>query len=197
MTESELVDYFNEHVFYELLMLRYSKQCLDEEKNKLLWNAMFAAFNVSARNLYAFLNNKGERASHVNVDDYNHHRRDTRRDSTSDVAGTLGMLNAQCLHMGQKRFKENDKKINLDRIGTVSAWVESNMNNLIKSFNEPFRAKLRSEWADLLTQKRIVSVLGQTGTSSSSVVSIFEAGPTSAGYGIVGSPSTGQQTKPD
>jgi hypothetical protein len=171
MTDDELIDYFNEHVLYEFLMLRYSKQCLEEGETQLRWNAMFAAFNVSARNLYDFLNNNGDRGTDVNVDDYKRHRNDTRRDSTSDVTGTLGLLNAQCLHMGKRRTKVADKKINLDRICTMAAWVESNMANLITSFNDDFRPKLRSDWADLATRNRIVDVLSPTSPSSCSVMS--------------------------
>jgi hypothetical protein len=185
MTDAEfLIDYFNEHVFYELLMLRYSKQCLEETKDQYLWNAMFAAFNVSARNLYDFLNNNGNRGTDVNVDDYKLFRRDTHRDSTSDVTGTLGLLHAQCLHMGKKRTKESDKKINRVRIETVSDWVQSNMDNLLKTFNDDFGSKLRPEWADVLSQKRIVSVPGPTGPTACSVTSVMTTGPTGMGQPI-------------
>lgn len=59
-TADALAEYFNEHVLYELLMLRYSGQRLLSEmpndgRTQLLWNAMFTAFNVSARNIYDFL----------------------------------------------------------------------------------------------------------------------------------------------
>jgi hypothetical protein len=69
MTEAdELAGYFNEHVFYELQMLRFSKQWLEKEQTQFVWNAMFAAFNVSARNLYDFL---GKRENgNMNVADY-------------------------------------------------------------------------------------------------------------------------------
>ena len=55
MTEIELAEYANEHFLYELLMLRYSKHHLQVCRDRLRWNAMFAAFNVSARNFYDFL----------------------------------------------------------------------------------------------------------------------------------------------
>ncbi len=181
MTDAELVDYFNEHVFYELLMLCYSRQCLESGETQLDWNAMFATFNVSARNLYDFFNNKGKRTE-VNVDDYKRHRKDTRRDSTSDVQGTLGLLNAQCLHMSKTRTKETDEKINLDRIKRVSAWVISNMDNLLETFNDDFGSKIRPEWADLLSQKRIAAVLAPEGPSACSVPSILTtSGPTGSG----------------
>ncbi|MGO9994129.1 MAG: hypothetical protein ACLPTF_16665 [Steroidobacteraceae bacterium] len=181
MSEIELLDYFNEHVFYELLMLNYARQCLEKQSTQLEWNVMFAAFNVSARNLYDFLNNNGDRRTDMNVDDYKNYRNDTERGSTSDVTGTLGLLNAQCLHMGKKRFKEPDKKINLDRIRTMSAWVVSNMDDLLKSFKEEFRSKLKSDWANLIAQKRITGVSGPTGPAWSVLTTAIATGPTCGG----------------
>jgi hypothetical protein len=183
MTDAELVDYFNEHVFYELLMLRHSKQCIQKADTQIIWNTMFAAFNVSARNLYDFLNNKGDRQTDVNVDDYKLLRTDTRRGSISDVQGTLQMLNAQCFHMGNQRSKEVDKKVSLDRIRTMSAWVVSNMDDLLKSFRDDFRSKLRPEWAGLVDHKSrmVVGVLGPMRPSLNSTTSIIATGPTGTG----------------
>lgn len=179
MSETELFDYLNEHVFYELLMVNYSKQRLESGLDRYLWNAMFAAFNVSARNLYDFLNNNGDRRTDVNVDDYRSFRNDTKRGSTSDVTGTLGLLNAQCLHMGKKRFAEPDKKINLDRIVTMSTWVVSNMDDLTRSFKHDFRSKLRKDWDGLVAQHRIVS--GPIGPAWATLTTAIASGPTGGG----------------
>ena len=156
MSETELLAYFNEHVFYELLMLSYSKQHLENGLDRYLWNAMFAAFNVSARNLENFLTNKGDR-THMRVLDYKDHRTDARSISNEAIRETVKMLNAQCLHLGKDRFTEADKKINLGKVRKVSAWVVSNMDNLLKSFKGEFRSKLCPDWASLIAQHRIVS----------------------------------------
>jgi hypothetical protein len=172
MTEPELVDYFNEHVLYELLMLRYSKQCLEKGGTQLHWNAMFSAFNVSARNLYDFLNNKG-RGGSVDVKAYDLYRKDTTRDSTSGISKTMELLNAQCFHMSEKRFSDTDKKIKLDRIRETFEWIESNIGNLLKSFKDDFLAELKPERADLDTQQLGVIALGLTGPLSSSFPTII------------------------
>jgi hypothetical protein len=183
MTEAtldELVDYFNEHVFYELLMLRYSKQRLENGGDQLLWNAMFAAFNVSARNLYYFVGKRD--GANVNVADYRTYCQTFDRGSIEDVKNTLESLNAQCLHLGRKRYKEAEKKINLDKIRAVSAWIESRMDNLLKSFNNDFRSKLRPEWAGLVAQQPAIGVDGPKGPSARSVPSnITTRGPTGNG----------------
>jgi len=36
MTETELLGYFDEHVYYELLMLNYAKQCLEGAADPLV-----------------------------------------------------------------------------------------------------------------------------------------------------------------
>jgi hypothetical protein len=181
MTDIDLVGYFSEHVFYELLMFKYAGQRLENEPDQLVWNAMFAAFNVSARNLYYFVGRRD--GDNVNVADYRTYCQDFQRGSIDTVERILIELNAQCLHLGKKRFKEADKKMNLDRIRKMSAWVVSNMDDLLKSFNADFRSKLRPEWAGLVAQELIVRV-GPVGPSMSSVPSILTTGPTGVGQTI-------------
>src|ERR1700685_532695 len=114
MFDDDPVGYLNEHVFYELLMLKYAAQRLENEPDQLVWNATFAAFNVSARNLYYFVGRRD--GDNVNVADYRTYCQSLQRGSIHTVETILRDLNAQCLHLGKKRFKEADKKMNLDRI---------------------------------------------------------------------------------
>jgi hypothetical protein len=165
--EKELLAYFNEHVYYELLMLNYAKKRIENAADFMDWNAMFATFNVSARNLYDFLNNKGDSRTDVNVDAYKSHRTVTKRGSTSDVTGTLQMLNAQCFHMGQSRSYVPDGKVNREKIREMHEWVVSNMADLLKSFKDDFRLKLRSEWDALVAPELILKVDSKSLTTSS------------------------------
>jgi hypothetical protein len=54
------IEHLEEHVPYELLMLRFTLGKLRTEKHPLAWNAMLESFAVHARNLYSFLANKGD-----------------------------------------------------------------------------------------------------------------------------------------
>lgn len=146
LSREELIAYFNEHILYELLMLRYSKKRLNSE-TQILWNAMFAAFNVSARNLYDFLNNNGGN-NEVNVHQFRHYAKGFRLGSISKITGTLQRINAQVFHMGMKRSEDADGKVKLDRVEEVFKWVESNMGELVRSFEDDFRAELDLEKAD-------------------------------------------------
>lgn len=142
----ELIDYFNEHILYELLMLRFSRNRLNAAP-QILWNAMFSAFNVSARNLYEFLNNKGTR-NEVNVHEYRDYSKEFRLSSITRITGTLQKINEQVFHMGRKRPKDSDKKVTLDRVELVFKWVDSNMFALVASFDEKFRNEVQMHRAD-------------------------------------------------
>jgi glycerophosphoryl diester phosphodiesterase len=166
----EPVSYFDEHVFYELVMLKYTTQRLEVESDAPVWNAMFAAFNVSARNLYYFLGKR--EANNANKADYQTYYRSFERGSLDEVKEILGELHAQCLHLGKKRFKEPEKKINIEKVRKVSAWVVSNMRELLKSFTADFRSKLRPEWDRLVGQELILRV-SSAGLSTSTVTGVM------------------------
>jgi len=60
--------WLQQHLSYELLMLRHTHKQLhqvriDSVHNQLVWNANFGAFAVYARNLYLFLTNDKTRAT--------------------------------------------------------------------------------------------------------------------------------------
>jgi hypothetical protein len=164
MTREELIEYFNEHILYELLMVRYAKLRLTNGQTQILWNAMFATFNVSARNLYEFLNNKGSR-NEVNVHDYQEYYGDFVRHSISDITGTLQLINEQCFHMGVKRPKAADKKVNMPRIQTMFDWIEHNMEALVTNFDDDFRAEIQLERANPTHQPDTITT-GPTGPTA-------------------------------
>jgi hypothetical protein len=177
MEKAKLLDYFNEHVFYEVQMLSYAKYCLESPRSQAEWNVMFAAFNVSARNLYYFVGkrDKGNR----NVEDYRPYMGSSFvRGSIEEVKATMRWLEAQCLHLGEDRFKEPDRKINIENIRTMHAWITSRMVNLLKSFNDDFRPK--TEWDSLLAQELKVPA-GPTGPSASAIFGLLSTGTTTAG----------------
>jgi hypothetical protein len=146
MTREELIEYFNEHILYELLMVRYAQKQLKTE-TQIIWNAMFATFNVSARNLYEFLNNKGSN-NEVKVCDYQKFYGKFGRTPISDITGTLQKLNERCFHMGKKGPTAPDKKVNSQKIQTMLDWIEENMNRLVTNFDEEFRAEIQLQRAN-------------------------------------------------
>lgn len=171
MPVDELANYFNEHVLYELLMLRYTKIRLEPigpegpyVVEQLLWNAMFAAFNVSARNIYDFLN--GDDKQNVRVVDYRPYCRSFALGSIDDIRMSKDMLHAQCLHMGRGRTKLSKDKITIDRIQKMSEWIEGKMQVLTDSFNAELRSKVNPERADPRQSGNWVLSQGPTGPSA-------------------------------
>jgi hypothetical protein len=57
-SNEEKKEYLSEHLFYELLMLRYTAMQLKEVREQLAWNSFFESFGVHARNLYDFARNE-------------------------------------------------------------------------------------------------------------------------------------------
>jgi hypothetical protein len=155
---------------------------LENAPDQFFWNAMFAAFNVSARNLYYFLGRR--EGSNANVADYRAYCQTYARGSIESVKETMTDLNAQCLHLGKTRTKEADRKINLARVRKMSEWIESNVDNLLKSFKADFRSKIVPMQPDGDQEAAIVRVLGPSGpmlaanltTSTSSHVTFVNTG---------------------
>jgi hypothetical protein len=176
MDKTKLLDYFNEHVFYEVQMLNYAKYCLESPRSQNEWNVMFAAFNVSARNLYYFVGKRD--TGNMNVDDYRPYMGPFERGSIEKVKETMRLLEAQCLHLGEDRFKEPNRKINIERIRTMHAWITSRMVSLRKSFKDDFRPE--PEWDTLLDQGLKVPT-GPTGPSASAIFGILSTGTTTVG----------------
>jgi hypothetical protein len=130
-TEQKLTVYVNEHVLYEWLMLRYTKQRLEVGGDQLLWNAMFSAFNVSMRNVYDFFFSKDSRC--IGVGDFKDYCGAFRADRKEAIAGTLDRLHGHCFHFGKRRPKVRDEKVTLERISQLFKWADSNMQAFVES----------------------------------------------------------------
>lgn len=155
MIEAELIEYINEHFVYELLMLRYSMYHLERCQDQLLWNAMFAAINVSARNIYEFFANK--HTTSVRLVDFQGHHGTFRRSSIEKIKGTLEKLNAQCFHLGKRRTRVSRDKVTLERIRELFEWAESNVLAFIQSLN--FKDAIDLSGADLESRVKMPALM--------------------------------------
>jgi hypothetical protein len=142
-------------------MLRYSKERLESCSDQLLWNAVFAAFNVSARNIYCFLKNKD--SPNVRLRDFEGHYGTFIPTPSKKIEGTYQKLNAQCAHMGKQRTKVTRDKITLERLRTLFEWANSNMEALIQSLD----LEIDVERADPIKQASANTSLVLTLTSDS------------------------------
>ena len=53
-SKPERIEFLQQHLFYELQMLRFAHSNLLTENDVLHWNAMFESFCVHARNMHEF-----------------------------------------------------------------------------------------------------------------------------------------------
>jgi hypothetical protein len=163
MTRPQLIEFFNEHVRYELFIMRHTSEQLESDKlNQLDWNIMFSAFNVSARNIYEFLRGK---KGNVCVTQYRPFCRQFQHSDIDDVRTLAEDLNAQCFHMGEDRKMPANGKVTIAKIQTLARWLESNMSELERHFDDDFRTALQSEYE----RQRTLSVSAENPTSSAAV----------------------------
>lgn len=114
---------------------------------------MFAAFNVSARNIYDFL--FADDSRNVGLNSFKSHYGTYQPNGKSSIAGTLDKLHRQVFHLGKARTKEPGAKVNLDRIGEVFKWADENMVCLIANLDFKDSSDLAKidvdTWRPLLT----------------------------------------------
>ncbi len=135
-TEAELSAYLNEHVYYELLMLRYSLSKLSSAANQLEWNGHFVSFGVHARNLYKFLrDNDGNRKATEYAPKFVKPKRDLPPLSRWELA---------IFHMGKSRpAAVPDGKLTAADAATFANWIEKHFAEFVAELNEPYRSKWR------------------------------------------------------
>jgi hypothetical protein len=151
--------YLNEHVQYELLMLRYSFHRLSSERHQLEWNAHWVSFGVHARNLYKFLRSKDSNSKAI--------------DYTPGFTKTIGQLppigqwEREIFHMGKTRpASVSDGKLTYEDARKFVEWVERNFDGFISQADEPYRSGWRAP-----TLKGAIGSLTLTATNAPSASS--------------------------
>jgi hypothetical protein len=186
LSDEQLARYFNEHVLYELLMLRYTRERLMNEKMQLAWNAMFSTFNVSARNLYNFLRGNGGQ-NEVDIRDFSGvtAKPPLKGREIEEIKGPMNSLHAQCLHMGTDRTTALADKINLEQISKVFDYIDAEMRDLINSFESCFKSKISVERSDPRTAQGLnLQHHGPTGPAAPSATNYPEIQHTTISSGL-------------
>jgi hypothetical protein len=138
MTEGELIEYLNEHLSYELLMLRYAVQSMEREPHPLALNLCYDAAGMYARALYHFLTNDKDNRN-VTARDFGGVE---AKKEPSEIVGIFQRVDPQAMHLGKTRTKDPSKKFNLSRAKTAAAWIEKNFD----AFLESLPTTIRDTW---------------------------------------------------
>jgi hypothetical protein len=134
--QQTLLEYLNEHVHYELLMLRYSLLRMAAPNDQLDFNANFVSFGVHARNLYKFLRND---EGNSKAKDY------APMFKTEGNLPPLRRWEEAIFHMGKSRpATAEDGKLVVSDAVVFANWTEDNFGRFIAEADEPYRSKWRS-----------------------------------------------------
>ncbi|MGP0060080.1 MAG: hypothetical protein ACLPID_12420 [Beijerinckiaceae bacterium] len=131
-SEAERKFYLNEHLRYEMFMLRYTAQTLPL-RAQLDWNVCVESLTVHARNLYLFLTNDKD-AKNFKARDFVE-KFNVRKD---DTKGIFERINRQVLHLGKARRSDVAGKISPDDVVTVSHWLEKHFMEFVGELKEPY-----------------------------------------------------------
>jgi hypothetical protein len=131
-------EFLQEHLRYEVMMLRHTYGRLLTTTNQLDWNAFFVAFSTHARSLFDFLTDSTDSRSFKAsdfVDDF------SLPDPTR-IRQKVRRLDPQVLHTGKSRKKEADQKFNLHDATAVFNWIEKGFSK----FQEKLPADFAKDW---------------------------------------------------
>src|SRR5215471_11953343 len=115
-------DYLEEHLRYELLMLRHTYFQITSYNNQLDWNAFFVSFVAHARNLFDFLRNTGRDKRFV-ADDFTGGSWRLSKSAISKIRRVIGTVHAEVLHLG-KRTRAPALKAGIDAATELFNWIE-------------------------------------------------------------------------
>jgi hypothetical protein len=135
-SEAERKTYLNEHLGYEMFMLRYTAQTLPQRHQQLEWNICVESFAVHARVLYEFLTNDTI-SQNFRARDY---VRDFKAPKTNDTIGIFDRVHRQVLHLAKNRSSEAAGKIILADVEKAKQWIEDHFKIFIGSLEEPYRS---------------------------------------------------------
>src|SRR5271169_3273197 len=106
-TQDQKIEHLTEHLPYELLMLRHTRERMSSPRYPLDWNAHYESFAVHARNLFDFLMNDATqanfKASHFST---------FKASKNAEVQRLIRQdFHSQILHLGKNRESDEDRKV--------------------------------------------------------------------------------------
>ena len=159
MSSSEdKIKHLDDHLPYELLMLRHTYQQVNSDRNALDWNAFHESFAVHARILLNFLIND---AGSTNFQASGFSNFIAEKDAT--VQRIIRQdLNKQVFHLGKSRPSEADLKVAAANRKLVFEWIESNFRKFLEQLHKDWKPHWNSDRADLAkVRERLLKAEGE------------------------------------
>ena len=145
-SQEKSIEHLEDHLPYELLMLRHTYERMNTPRYPLDWNAHYESFAVHARNLFDFLTNRAT-ANNFKASHFSTAFKVTKNDEVQRIINQD--LHSQVLHLGKNRESDEDKKVGHQKREKVFTWIETNMAAFIDSLKDTkFNAHWDSDEAD-------------------------------------------------
>ena len=179
LTGDVIANWLDEHLPYELSMLRYSFRRMQAAAEPFDYNAHYECFVVKARLFWLFLANKEEKGN-VQASDF---ELAFRAPDRQHIQAALNKLNSQVLHTGEARPTEASGKVNLSDCRRIVEWAESGMDG----FLEALTPERRALWNSAKAREDLRVTMGFYGNTP---VHVTRDGPSTSTSGIAITSST-------
>ncbi len=174
----QLVAYIRKHLAYEIEMFRYTYVGLQNQKDQLLFNALYESFCVHARNLMDFFfNQASDKERNYIAADFlpEGHPRAAKR-SFGDAGKPYGLIHKEVLHMGAGRPHEQAKQVG----PSERKLLADTLKQEIADFRSHIVPTLQAEWDSALARISAIAKVNpalEPATQSSSPSDIGYTGP--------------------
>jgi hypothetical protein len=138
-SKAKEIECLEDHLPYELMMLRYTRSRLGEPQSALIWNATLESFAMHARLLFEFLTNDGE-SRNFKAEDFSHGYVAKGKEK---MRGKRDKLNEGLFHLAKTRSSDHHKKVSTEVAIVLFDWIEDRF--------EGFLASLSPDWATIGT----------------------------------------------
>ena len=143
LNPNEKKEMLEDHLPYELMMLKFTFAKMSEAREQLDYNAYYEAFVVHARNLYWFLTNDDKSNAHACEFVLGF-----KASKTNATISTFQDLHRQVLHIGKGRKTNREQKVQYDEAKDVFDWIILNSDVFIGRLDSTDLANFRSDRAE-------------------------------------------------
>jgi hypothetical protein len=155
-------DYLDEHLPYELKMLRYTYGQMLQRQHYLSWNAHFESFATHAANLVRFLTNTD--TGNFKASDF---VKGGYRARIGDAHGAMEKLKRQVFHLAKNRPKTVIDKFSTEpHAKEVFEWIETNFADFLSKLGQ-LRKFFNDKKADPSQDEGLFIMVGPTGPGAS------------------------------
>jgi hypothetical protein len=171
-SEAENLDWFKEHLKYEIQMfrrayaeiLKFSKEGVAGVEGQYFYNLTFESFIVHARNLSDFLQSAGGSRNH-NAKTFAPSF--VSKDYRKVMESPMRRLHEQVFHMGKQRIAVGEGKFTGADCKRVYDWIESQL----EAFGKVVEPSYSGEWSAMNAGRRLMQVPPNTPASATNVTS--------------------------